>query len=301
VRYPELAWIADEPGGPAWLEALPRLVTESARRFGVSTGEPFAGGVTAAVLAASRADGTPAVLKVGWPHRESEHEAAALALLDGDGAVRLYASDAERHALLVERCLPGTPLASRPASQALAVLAGLLPRLWKPAGAPFRSAADEAAWWAADLEARYERAGRPFERRLLDAALAALRELPPTQGPSVLVHQDLHAGNVLRARREPWLAIDPKPLAGERELALAPIVRGTELGHGPRSVRDRLDRLCGELGLDRERARGWTIGQTIAWCFDGGDVIREHVEAARWLLEPRPTAPYGRSARRPRG
>jgi streptomycin 6-kinase len=105
---------------------------------------------------------------------------------------------------------------------------------------------------------------------------------------------------VLAARREPWLAIDPKPLAGERELGIAAIVRGTELGHAPRRVRGRLERLCAELGLDRERARGWTIGQTIAWCFDGAAVIGEHVEAARWLLGAAPTAPYGRSARTPR-
>jgi streptomycin 6-kinase len=214
--------------------------------------------------------------------------------------VRLYATDADRHALLLERCEPVTPLAELPESEALAVLADLLPRLWKPAGPPFRSAADEAAWWSAGLETRYAAAGRPFERRLLEAALAALRDLPPTQAPAVLVHQDLHAGNVLAASREPWLAIDPKPVAGERELGIAAIVRGTELGHGPRRVRGRLDRLSAELGLDRERARGWTIAQTIAWCFDGAGVIGEHVEAARWLLGTAPTAPCGRSARTPR-
>mgnify|MGYP003694386337 CR=1 FL=1 len=46
----------------------------------------------------------------------------------------------------------------------------------------------------------------------------------------------------------------------------------------------RLDRLTSELGLDRERARGWTIGQTIAWAFDG-ELPARHVETARWLLE----------------
>jgi hypothetical protein len=45
----------------------------------------------------------------------------------------------------------------------------------------------------------------------------------------------------------------------------------------------RFDRLTAELGLDRERARGWAIGQTIAWGFDGAD--HTHAEVARWLLE----------------
>jgi streptomycin 6-kinase len=136
------------------------------------------------------------------------------------------------------------------------------------------------------LPSTWEERGRPFERRLLDEALAALRELAPTQGEQVLLHQDLHGDNVLAARREPWLAIDPKPLAGEREFGVAPIVRSRELGHSRSDVLRRFDRLTAELGLDRERARGWTIGQTIAWSV-GDEYHEAHVETARWLLGAR--------------
>jgi streptomycin 6-kinase len=232
------------------------------------------------------AEGEQAVLKVQQPHRESEHEAAALALWDGDGAIRLLDSEPEEHALLLERCEPGTPLSSVGAEAALDVFVELLPRLWKPVGAPFGTLAAEAAWWADSLEETWERFARPFERRRLDAALEALLQLPRTQGAQVLLHQDLHGDNVLAAQREPWLAIDPKPLVGEREFGVAPIVRSRELGHSKRDVLHRFDRLTAELGLDRERARGWTIAQTIAWAFDG-DVRQTHVETARWLLEAR--------------
>jgi streptomycin 6-kinase len=250
-------------------------------------GEPFAGGVASVLLApAVTADGQDVVLKVQRPHRESEHEAAALELWDGAGAIRLLDCDAEEHALLLERCLPGTPLAAAGAEVALGVFVRLLPRLWKPAGAPFRPLADEAAWWAGHLEQNWKRAGRQFERRLLDAALEALGELSPTQGEQVLLHQDLHGENVLAAEREPWLAIDPKPLAGEREFGVAPIVRSFELGHSRRAVLGRLERLTSELGLDRERARAWTVAQTIAWSI-GSDYHATHVETARWLLEAR--------------
>ena len=230
------------------------------------------------------ADGEQAVLKVQQPHRESEHEAAALELWDADGAVRLLDSEPEERALLLERCVPGTPLSAVGGEAALDVFVELLPRLWKPAGAPFSTLAAEAAWWADSLGETWERFARPFERRLLDAALEALLELPRTQGPQVLLHQDLHGDNVLAAQREPWLAIDPKPLVGEREFGIAPVVRSRELGHSKRDVLNRFDRLTAELGLDRERARGWTIAQTIAWAFDG-DVRQTHVESARWLLE----------------
>ena len=236
------------------------------------------------VVPARTADGVEAVLKVQTPHRESEHEAAALELWDGDGAIRLLAHDPEQHALLLERCVPGTPLADAGAEAAMDVFVELLPRLWKPAGPPFGTLAAEAAWWADSLVDAWERFDRPFERRLLDAALEALHDLARTQGEHVLLHQDLHGENVLAAKREPWLAIDPKPLAGEREFGIAPIVRSFELGHSRRDVLDRLDRLTSELGLDRDRARGWAIGQTIAWAFDSS-YRATHIETARWLLE----------------
>ena len=100
-------------------------------------------------------------------------------------------------------------------------------------------------------------------------------------GESVLLHQDFHALNVVAAEREPWLTIDPKPLAGEREFGIAAIVRGTELGHSRRAVLRRLDRLTSELGLDRERARGWTIVQTLAW--SEGGAMADHLEVVEWL------------------
>ena len=98
----------------------------------------------------------------------------------------------------------------------------------------------------------------------------------------MLLHQDLHTGNVLSAAREPWLAIDPKPLLGEREFGLAPVVRGAELGHSRAHVFHRLDRLSRELRLDRRRACGWTFVQTLAWSIDTV-VWTEMVEIARWL------------------
>jgi streptomycin 6-kinase len=237
-------------------------VEEIAEEWDLALGEPYApGAASESVVRAALADGTPAVLKIGHPHRESEQEGDALERWDGDGAVRLLRRDDARNALL-ERCEPGTFL-SESADDPLGVLVELLPRLWKDATG-FHTLADEVEFWGLDGEV---------------GELA--RELVATQGELVIVHQDLHGENVLAAEREPWLVIDPKPLAAEREFAVAPIVRSRELGHSKRDVLYRLDRLCSELGLDRERARGWTIVQTIAWLEgEGADGRREVVE---WL------------------
>jgi len=116
------------------------------------------------------------------------------------------------------------------------------------------------------------------------------------------VNQDLHADNVLAAAREPWLVIDPKPLAGEREFGVAGVVRGRELGHGRDAVLRRLDRVSAELDLDRERVRRWTIAHTVSWGFADKPIaghvevatcswgfadkpIAGHVEVATWLLD----------------
>jgi streptomycin 6-kinase len=282
--HPGLAPLGATEEGRAWLERLPRLVRESAERWELELGPPFPYATASLALPATRRGGGEAVLKVCFPHRESEHEADALALWDGDGAVRLLDCDRERHALLLERCRPGTPLSAAGAETALDVLVGLLPRLWVPAGEPFRPLAEEAAWWASYLPERWERGARPFGRELLEAALEALDELPATQGEQVLVHQDLHGDNVLRAEREPWLAIDPKALAGEREFGVSAILRSDELGHGREEVARRLDRLSAELGLDRDRARRWAVAQTAAWEVDSAEPD-EHLEIAQWLLE----------------
>ena len=90
--------------------------------------------------------------------------------------MRLLDRDDARNAILIERCEPGTPLSAAGPDAALDVLIGLLPRLWKPAGAPFHTLADEAAWWAGYLPREWEAHGRPFERRLLDAAVDALED-----------------------------------------------------------------------------------------------------------------------------
>ncbi|MGZ8697368.1 MAG: aminoglycoside phosphotransferase family protein [Gaiellaceae bacterium] len=267
-----------------WLERIPDLVAECVEEWELRLGEPYEAGAAGYTVRADLPDGTPAVLKVIYPHREAEHEGEALRVWDGDGAIRLLAYDEVRWAMLIERCEPGTLLAKADPELALDVLIEVLPRLWKPVGEPFRSLAEEALWWIDYLPGKWEQAGKPFDRELLDAAIARLDALAHSQGEQVLLHQDLHGDNVLAAQREEWLVIDPKTLVGEREFAVAPIVRDPELGHSRQHVLHRLDRLTSELGLDRDRARGWTIGQTIAWSLDTS-YLPKHVETVRWLLE----------------
>jgi streptomycin 6-kinase len=280
-----LDWLKESGDGRAWLDSLPQLVAACVERWDLRLGDPYLNAYVSFTAPVRLHDGRDAVLKIPFPDRESEHEALALETWEGDGAVMVLENDPELGAFLIERCVPGTHLSEIGQDESLTVLAGLLPRLWKPATAPpFRPLAEEAGWWASHLRERWESAGKPFPEKLLDLALDALHTLSTTQGEQVLLHQDLHGDNVLSAQREPWLAIDPKPLVGEREFGLAPIIRSFEFGHDQRAVLERLDVLTSALGLDRERARLWCVAQTVAWSI-GSDYLPRHVETATWLSE----------------
>jgi len=211
-----------------------------------------------------------AVLKVNFPDEESEHDAHALDRWDGVGAARLLDRDDAVRAMLVERLRPGTQLWTVPDDEATELAAGVLEQLWVPAGEPFRQLADVAARWAEELPAT------SMDPRLVDEAVSFIREAGPTQRESVLMHQDFHGGNVLLSERG-WLAIDPKPLVGEREFDVASLIRDRR-PTTKAAMERRLDYLVDRLDLDRERTRGWAIAHALAWNGDS-----EMVECARLL------------------
>lgn len=260
---------------PAWLDALPRLVADCAERWSLEL-EPPVDTPHSLVIPAQEV-----VLKLNAPtHFEADREADALERWDGRGAVRLVARDDERRALLLERCRPGTCLWDTDEDEVV-VMSDLIPRLQVDVQGehPFALVADEADRWAETVPRWYEEASSPFQRSLLDAALEVYRTVD--RSSTRLVNQDLHGGNVLRAEREPWLAIDPKPLVGEREIEASGLLRNTD------NVSRWLDALV-ELGFDRERARGWGVAHNLAWAWDERDGwLEQHVEEARRILSAR--------------
>jgi streptomycin 6-kinase len=288
IEVPDrLAWWHEEPGGTEWLDALPRLAAECAERWSLELGEPFAQGNVSLTLPATRADGTPAVLKINFPEQETAHEADGLMHWDGAGAVRLLEVDRDRNALLVERAVPGTSLWEvEDDEQATRVAASVLRRLWSrppPARHPFRVLQDEAGAWMEQARRDWGGLGRPFERDLVDAAAYAARELSATQPSIVVCHQDFQGSNVLRAEREPWLAIDPKPIVGEPAFDVASLLRDRRWDIRADVVRRRLDLLAAELGLDRDRMRGWGIVHALYWGVGPRKLEADMVECARIL------------------
>ena len=251
----------------AWMASLPATVSSLKRRWALELGEPFQpGGQTAWVAPVRNAAGADLVLKVAWQHSEAAHEADALRAWDGNGAVRLHDAEelADTTALLLERCSPGTPLTSRPEHEQDVVIAGLLRRLWRVEAShlglrPLQAMCD---MWADE----YEQIA-PSDRAALDPGLerdgiSLLRTLPTSADRAVLLSTDLHAGNVLTAQRERWLAIDPKPYVGDPTYdALQHILNCDERVRADphRLVR----RMADLLELDSERLELWLFARCI--------------------------------------
>ena len=221
---PSLDWLSGEPGGQLWLRALPSLIYECLEQWQLVLRRPFLGNVSY-VAPATTASGSEVVLKIGF-YPDSEHEAVALAQWQGRGAVRTLDYDPERRALLLERCAPGTNLWAESEDDATDAVAVVLEKLWETLGPRglFQALSSAARVWTEDLSAAYERAGHPFEEEIFEEEIAFLATARPPRSDDVILHQDLHRGNVLR-RRNDWVAIDPKPLVGERAFDLASYVR----------------------------------------------------------------------------
>lgn len=127
---------------------------------------------------------------------------------------------------------------------------------------------------AATWERQFRSAsGLPTDLR--DRAAGLCHELGPGAG-GYLVVADLHYRNVPATRREPWLVIDPMPLAGDKEFGLASLIWG-------RLEAADTHRLLGpliEIGdLDQHRARAWTLVGATAKLMRATGRVAQNCEA----------------------
>ncbi|UAL28353.1 aminoglycoside phosphotransferase family protein [Nocardioides rotundus] len=258
------------PDWGAWLDRLPALADELVEEWGLRRDGPALHGYTSLVVPVRDREGERVVLKVTFDgDDESAHEALALQTWGGDGAVRLIRADPRRRALLLER-LGEQDLSDLWDVEACELVAGFYRRLHVPSPGRLRLLTEYVEHWADDLAALGSAV--PLPRRYIDQALSLARDLvadPASTG--VLIHGDLHYGNVLAAERDPWLVIDPKPMSGDPHYEPAPMLwnrmEELEAPTAVESVRDgvrrRFHTLVDVAELDEERARDWVIVRMV--------------------------------------
>ncbi|MFD5410520.1 aminoglycoside phosphotransferase family protein [Streptomyces nojiriensis] len=259
--------------GAAWLAELPGIVDELLERWEcVPDGDVMHGGV-GIIVPVLRRDAVPAVLKVSFPHPGNVHEPDAFEAWGGRGAVLLHERDDERFAMLLERVRTSTLEEVEDGDEVVTVAGRLSRRLAVPAPAGLPRLREQADSWEDQLRKDERELAHTMPRYAVDAAVATVRELGRTQ-PDVLIHGDLHARNILRADREPWLAVDPKGCVGDpaydggtllKTRALS-LVAAEDLG---KAVHRTLDVFAEAAELDRERVRRWAQLHAVQAAFWG--------------------------------
>jgi streptomycin 6-kinase len=288
LRETMLDWFG--PEGQRWIEVLPEKVQRLAEEWSLEVGEPFAGGSASLVLAVDDNDGAPAALKIPYLDDENFAEADALRHYAGEGAVRLYKHDPVTGAMLLERLVPGVPLAEFPeAHQALDIACALLRRLWRPPARDHRFplVRDVASQWACSMQ-DYLRQGGPLPHKLVSHSERAARALIESEAPEVVVNRDAHLGNILAAEREPWLLIDPKPLVGEPAFDAGYLVLD-RLGDSPTRAEaaELIRRIAQGLGVEPEHVRDWALVRAVEnalWALKIGASPERYLIAATALI-----------------
>lgn len=269
-----------EPAGRSWLNHLPEQVEHYLQRWELVTDLPAGTlpwtGHCGVVIPVTRCDGGSAVLKLTVPHDEAQFEADALQAWNGQGAVKLLEADIPDLALLLERLDGDRSLQQAPMDVAIEQWGRLVRSLSVPladgTARKFDQLAAQAEQWTDEFPADWDQLGRPFERWLLEAALEVCQvngAVGRRRNQDVLVHSDLHFLNILARRdnRHAYVAIDPKPIYGDAEFAVAPML-WNRLAELPRrnpeiALLDRMTALCAAAGLDPELARQWSLAREV--------------------------------------
>jgi streptomycin 6-kinase len=274
-----LAFAERGPEWAAFVDRLPQQLREVLETWSLVVDGDAQHGFCALVVPVRRGP-ERAVLKLAFPDDESEHEGLALQHWGGQGAVRLLSADPHRRALLLERLHPAD-LTTIDVLEACEVVAGLYARLHVPAFPQLRPLTAYVERWTDDLAGLPRDA--PVPHRLVQQAVSLGRDLVGDEASvGMLIHADLHYENVLRGDREPWLAIDPKPVSGDPHYEVAPMLwnrwdEAVATGDVRTAVRRRFHTLVDAGLLDEERARDWVVVRML--------------HNAMWELEDHPTAP----------
>ena len=254
-------------------------------RWGLTAdGEPLA--TQSSRLLPVRRGAEPAFLKVALD-AEEKRGGAVMAYYAGDGAAAVLAHDED--AVLLERLSGPRSLVAMAHEgedqMACRVLCETVARLQAP-----RPAAPPAVLIPLD---RWFRALWPTAERLggvYDLAAGLARELLAEPGPPVVLHGDIHHGNVLDAGPRGWLAIDPKGVWGDRGYDYANLLCNPDAETAIAHLPHRLEVAEALSGMPRARLTRWLVaylGLSASWTLSvSGDPWQALAiaEAARGLL-----------------
>lgn len=239
-----------------WVESLPSIINKLKEDWGIEIGNPITENASCSLVAPCLWNKKePAILKIGFPHEEAFHEIEGLKVLRGKPAVHLLNFDKSTNSLLLEKCTPGTSLSTESEPVQDEIICKLLSKIWAAnySSEPFRPLKTMVALWNRETHDDL----RKFPDQELAKKGCQIKErLCNTTDSHVLLATDLHAGNVLKAERKPWLVIDIKPYVGDRTYDLTQHLLNCmdRLYSDPIGTINRVAQLA---GVDPTRLKDW--------------------------------------------
>ncbi len=260
--------------GLRWLNALPEIIAEIEEDWSVKIGEPFANLSYHYVAPCVLKNGDEAVFKIGYPEYKPPiyDEAAMLRIYNGDGAVEYLRIDVHRTALLMEKLNPGKNLleifrgdeikAVETAIEVLRKLKRILPE---------RHYFIKLETWFAGFEEARE---TDFPAAPVGKARKLYEELSTAE--TFLIHGDFHHQNILSATREPFLAIDPKGIAGQIGYEISVFLNNHALWlANDKNLHEKLNEAVFEFGeafeIEPQVLKKWAYAQAVLsawWTFE---------------------------------
>ncbi len=202
--------------GRKWLHDLPNIVSIARDLWGLDSGTVPQSLSISYVEFTTTASKEQVVLKIGVPNEQLFSEMEALRVYDGRKTVRQIEMDKDLGAMLLQRLHPGTMLwemgDNREETRVAAEVISALP-VAVPPGHGF----PRYARWAEKAFLLTRNLWDPSEkmpRDLIDQAETVLAGILRTKQENMVLHGDLHHGNILLDHCSGWIAIDPKGATG---------------------------------------------------------------------------------------
>lgn len=256
--------------GKELLATIPNIIEKYEKQWSIKVLPPYALSFNY-VAPAITSEGAHVVFKMGLHGIEqflAEHD--ALKIFNGDGVVKILQSNIDDNVMLLEQVEPGNELRLlEDDEEATRIIAAMIKKIPKPVPQE-HSFPTLAVWFEAFDRLRKKFAGKtgPLPEKLIAETDELYHYLLKTSGEQLLLHGDLHHGNILSSDRDGWLAIDPDAVIGERAFESGVMLHNphTRIDNDQalkETLAKRISIFSEELGIDKERIRQWGVAQNV--------------------------------------
>jgi streptomycin 6-kinase len=276
--------------GKSWLDSLESTIQTYLEKWELTSEGPVENLSYNYVIKVTDSAGTPFILKLGVPNFDTRNEMKTLQIYNGDGCARLLKYDLEDGVMLLERLVPGRMLST--VSDEMIVIENYT-KVWKAIRRPLLDGVSTPSLthWFEGLTNYRNSGDSQISLKYVQAAEEFFQQVMDSSEGSELLHGDLHHENILYSEQNGWMAIDPKGVAGDPYFDVVSfLVNQLDSKVNPKGIlKLRVDTICEQLGLDRQRLLKASIalGTLYAcWGIEDQDPDWEKTyQCVKWFIE----------------